>query len=357
MRKPLLILAPWLVATTVIAAASAAIACGGRVHRVHGGPARRCCLRVVPCGGCAVGNWQCSPREMWREIVHAYVRDLESGRQRWPDTGPQQIRKRFARYTSNSAVIVQALTDVLLHDSSSLFRDRAANLIGRLRDPAAATQLRTAISDPDSGVRAHVCLALGEIGDRAASGKLQNVLRNEKDPLVRRCAAQSLERLADPASATALASTLKNDTDNDVRRDAADALGAVGGTVALDALNAAISDRDQAVRAASEDALERLGALRLPLPGDVYEPIDRSAYESLRSRGRVRRATVRDGVVYFEVDEPLDVSFGGGVSGWFNQRHWYRTDASDEGLSEHSQPGILDVLSVRIVAKKLQAEK
>lgn len=314
----------------IIAAANVAIACGDGAHRLRSSRARCCYVRQAPCGCHTAQSERRGPQEEWRERVRAYVRDLESGRESWPNTAAEEIRRRFARYTSNPTVIVKALTDVLLRDPSPLFRDRAATLIRRLRDPAAAPELRTALGDSEASVRATVCLALVYVDDRKSIGKLQNVLRNDQDPLVRRCAAQALKYLADPAAVTSLANALKNDADEDVRRDAGDALGAIGGTAAIDTLKAALLDRGQAVRAASKDALAALGALELPLRGIEYEPIDRNAYESLRSQGRVRRETARDGFVYFEVDEPLDVRFADGTAGWFNERHWYRTSAPDD---------------------------
>ncbi|MGH7137856.1 MAG: HEAT repeat domain-containing protein, partial [Pirellulales bacterium] len=158
MRERFLILAPCILMAATIAAANGAVVCGGGTHRLHADRARRCCVWSY-----AADSRRHDPQEEWREIVRAYVRDLESGRESWPRTAAEEIRRRFARYTSNPTVIVKALTDVLLRDPSPLFRDGAATLIGRLRDSAAAPQLRTALGDSEASVRATVCLALAYV--------------------------------------------------------------------------------------------------------------------------------------------------------------------------------------------------
>ena len=83
----------------------------------------------------------------------------------------------------------------------------------------------------------------------------------DKDPKVRREAADALGRLRDKAATEPLVASLKDD-DRGVRWSAAEALGAIGDTRAIEPLIAALSDQDDWVRDGVAEALGRVGDQR-----------------------------------------------------------------------------------------------
>jgi HEAT repeat protein len=137
-------------------------------------------------------------------------------------------------------------------------------------DPA----LVAALDDPDEHVRATAAYALGRIGPSASSvvPKLRKAIESE-DPLLRVVSAWALVHIVpdDPQTATVavpvLAHGLKSES-VDVRRGAATALGKLGkaAKTAVPALQVAARDKDETVRAAALEALEKVGAVVEKVP-------------------------------------------------------------------------------------------
>jgi HEAT repeat protein len=68
----------------------------------------------------------------------------------------------------------------MLLDNNGANRWKAAESLGRLRDPRATDPLIDALFDEDARVRKKVAWALGEIGDRRALAPLRQLYRIER---------------------------------------------------------------------------------------------------------------------------------------------------------------------------------
>ena len=199
-------------------------------------------------------------------------------------------------------------------------RREAAGALSKLNNLEALEPLAKALEDPDSDVRDAAALALGKIGDRRAVPALVLALKDEvtsvrriasaslfridpdwvslpetraaaeqlklaiqdAEPAVRFFVAQLLvnlgelspdaligltpeDQLASPAikrrrMATNLFVAMLEDRDRDIRQAAAEALGRLGGDLARQALTRAGNDPDGDVAAATQMALQALGA-------------------------------------------------------------------------------------------------
>jgi HEAT repeat protein len=89
--------------------------------------------------------------------------DLEEG-------GPK------ARYQERRAHFIQ-----LLSDDDAFTRLKAAEMLGRMEDPAAVEDLISTLWDDDARVRLKAAWALGRIGDMRAYSPLQRLYRMENE--------------------------------------------------------------------------------------------------------------------------------------------------------------------------------
>ena len=69
----------------------------------------------------------------------------------------------------------------LLSDDNEVSRWKAAEALGRIRDPAAVEELIGTLWDDDARVRLKAAWALGQIGDRRAYAPLQRLYRMENE--------------------------------------------------------------------------------------------------------------------------------------------------------------------------------
>jgi|WetSurMetagenome_2_1015567.scaffolds.fasta_scaffold228964_1 HEAT repeat protein len=69
----------------------------------------------------------------------------------------------------------------LLSDDDEVSRWKAAEALGRIRDPAAVEELIGTLWDDDARVRLKAAWALGQIGDRRAYAPLQRLYRMENE--------------------------------------------------------------------------------------------------------------------------------------------------------------------------------
>jgi len=81
-----------------------------------------------------------------------------------------------------------------LADPNPMHRYRAAEALGRLRDPGAVEGLIRALDDPDWRVRVKVAWALGTIGDMRAYRPLEHHMQDPVDS-VQEMIRESLDRL------------------------------------------------------------------------------------------------------------------------------------------------------------------
>lgn len=78
------------------------------------------------------------------------------------------------------------------------FRQFAAVVLGKIKDPRAVDPLITALKDADSGVRGKAAVALGKIGDPRAVGPLITALKDADNSVCTK-AAEALVKIGPPA--------------------------------------------------------------------------------------------------------------------------------------------------------------
>ncbi len=143
-------------------------------------------------------------------------------------------------------------------------RAAAARVAGRLDVRTAGTTLINAINDSQQPVRFAAMRALGEIGERHAINALSEQLKFYGKGEGAWSALDALAHLADPASVPLFKSRLA-DKDPFLRRAAAEGLGRAGDTSELPALEiGAGNDTSEMVRAAMAFALQKLGRNYIP---------------------------------------------------------------------------------------------
>jgi HEAT repeat protein len=93
------------------------------------------------------------------------------------DDGEEQSdSERDAAYDKRLAHFI-----ALLSDEEETGRWKAAEALGRMRDPAATEELIASLWDDDARVRLKVAWALGQIGDMRAYAPLQRLYRMERE--------------------------------------------------------------------------------------------------------------------------------------------------------------------------------
>jgi cyclophilin family peptidyl-prolyl cis-trans isomerase/HEAT repeat protein len=149
-----------------------------------------------------------------------------------------------------------ARADVLLRfaeDTAPFIRWRAVYSLGRLRAPAAANQLISALRADDAGTRAAGARALtrdyavaAKLSSATVSGLLARLL-DDADAGVRVSALRSLATYGDSMLGVTVAPRL-DDTDPNVRVEAAATLGRLGGAAAIRALQKALAGKGSFAR-------------------------------------------------------------------------------------------------------------
>lgn len=141
-----------------------------------------------------------------------------------------------------------------LDNANAVTRRNAAWAIGELtnmipseRAPA-VPRLIALLGDTDAWVRMAAARAIGEVRDSRASETLIVTL-SDADWRVRRLAAWALNEMKEERAVTALCRLLLTDSRAEVRRAAAEALGEIASAEALPALNQALNDPEEDVRA------------------------------------------------------------------------------------------------------------
>ena len=133
-----------------------------------------------------------------------------------------------------------------LSHAKPIVRVRAAEELGRRKDPETVEPLVAALEDANSSVRFAAATALGHLGDRRAVGALTGALA-DPDVSVRMAAARSLGTLGGPIAIEALAAASKGEN-IPLRRAALSALARADEMRGLSALIAALKDPSPQVR-------------------------------------------------------------------------------------------------------------
>jgi HEAT repeat protein len=143
-------------------------------------------------------------------------------------------------------------------------RTAAARVIGRLQVPGAGEALIKAVNDSQEPVRFAALRALGQVREETAIVALTQQLDHYRKGEGAWSALDGLARIAHASSVPAFTARLA-DRDPFLRRAAAEGLGRAGDTAAIPALEGAAStDSSEMVRAAAAFALQKLGRNYIP---------------------------------------------------------------------------------------------
>jgi len=163
-----------------------------------------------------------------------------------PDPG---VRASALGALERLGVLDDATLRRALDDSDPRVRRRAANVAAH----HPSVSLLHALDDPDPAVVEVAAFAMGEQEDGAEASidRLADLARDHRDPLVREAAVAALGAIGDPRGLSAVLAAM---TDKPaVRRRAVLALAAFEGPEVDEALARALGDRDWQVRQAAED--------------------------------------------------------------------------------------------------------
>ena len=142
----------------------------------------------------------------------------------------EQKRDALFEIRNRRSAEASALAVTALKDSDAIVRATAASSVIFLPESEAAAVLRPLLDDREPFVRKEAAYALGTVGSWAASGRLAELLRRDKDREVRTAAAIALGMIGDIDSLGPLADVLKKkpkDEDEMLRRAAARSLGQI----------------------------------------------------------------------------------------------------------------------------------
>ena len=111
-------------------------------------------------------------------------------------------------------------------------------------------------------LRVHAVCILAEVGGESSIEALADVLLHDSDPLVRHEAAFSLGQIGLSGANGPLERAVKTDPEAIVRHEAAAALGSIGNPSAERSLRLALKDRDEIVRNSARTSLFNLDFLK-----------------------------------------------------------------------------------------------
>ena len=139
----------------------------------------------------------------------------------------ERLGERAAQSSSEQASeIARQLAVELRPDQPTAVRSAIIRTLGNINSPASVTGLRAGLQDSEALLRAESC--------------------------------RSLAKIDAPAAMDLLVDTLSRDTDTDVRLSAVRGLGKYRNPKALEALNAALDDRDPAVQYLAMQSMEHV---------------------------------------------------------------------------------------------------
>jgi len=217
-------------------------------------------------------------------------------RQKFPDTGDALTKAvndsnaevRFASMRALGAIrearAVPALTDQLAYYKKGEGAWSALDALAHIASPASVPVFTERLQDKDPYIRRSAAEGLGRAGDTSAIEAIERILTTDDSPMARIAAAFALQKLGHNTAgrivdAMANAKTLQQaqeylvelgapianimtarlqEADAGVREAVADVLGAIGDPTTLPALDAATKDADASVAAAAKRAIARI---------------------------------------------------------------------------------------------------
>jgi HEAT repeat protein len=167
----------------------------------------------------------------------------------------EQARRSFVAVVL-SEIGAPAVEGILaaLHDKQPKVRVAAAWALGPIGDPRAVAPLIATLKDENEEVQGAAMWALGQSKDKRAIDPLMGFIKHEK---LRAAAVEALGVIADDRVLDAILAALK-DKDELVREAAAIALGEIGDTRARPALELALNDPVSEVQSAAKNAIFKL---------------------------------------------------------------------------------------------------
>jgi len=155
--------------------------------------------------------------------------------------------------TGDSSVIVM-LMNVLKKDKDWLVRKEAAFVLGNIGNPS----IPFLIKELKGSIKGLVALSLGKTGNVSLVPVLKKAL-NDENPETRKYVAQAMGYLGRPA-VVALMTTLSTPNENkDKRKYAAEALGIVGDSMAVPVLIEALNEKSEDIKNSAAEALKNIG--------------------------------------------------------------------------------------------------
>ncbi len=192
----------------------------------------------------------------------------------------------------DAVVVVSDLAAAVRAERVPAVRREVAVALGRFGKLAkvAAGPLTDALSDPDTGVQAAAADALGRIGPDAATAApaLVKLVKGQSLP-VRQAAVFALGRVEpeqkEPVAA-ALVGVLKEAPEAGLRKEAVVSLGFLGtpSPVVLDALTAALADKDAESRSVVVQTLGRFGPAAKPASGSLEKLVRTDPDKGVRTQ-------------------------------------------------------------------------
>ena len=149
----------------------------------------------------------------------------------------------LAQWTANPAQNPRVKLEKHEEQNPSLARTKTLLSLVESRGPAAASEIKAALSDKDWYVRGEAALVLSRVDLNAAATELLPLL-NDENWFVRDAALPGLSELADPTIAKSVRPFLSS-LDAHMRASAASALGKIKDAGSADALIRLLEDEDE----------------------------------------------------------------------------------------------------------------
>jgi HEAT repeat protein len=188
------------------------------------------------------------------ETVMPLARLIQGADQIRESAGAAAVRAAAIRALGRTGPGAVTALVTLLTDRHAKVREGAIDALGAIGGVAAATALVSALEDDRSSVRQAAAAALARAGRVEAVPGLRSALAH-KDPTTRRGAAESLGAIRDAAAVDALRAAL-GDRDRSVREVAVQGLARIASPEAVAALLAALPAGDRDQKAAVTTALK-----------------------------------------------------------------------------------------------------
>lgn len=257
---------------------SASIRSNSRVFRLGRGGVFAACLMLVVCpSGCSNGKQRATQAIL--EVGSQPGADAATRVRPFLDHPDGEVRTValvvLAAVAPDEAA---ARIDAAMADPAPGVRAAAARIAGDTRATSSAGALEAlARTDPDGHVRLRATEALARIGGEAAVAALGAGLA-DPSVAVRTAAVRGLAKAGAPAWVGPLSNAAVEDVSWETRVEAVQALGAAAVPEAYGALDRALADPNEFVRAAAARTIKGLSAkgIERPLPSPSPEPAEKA---------------------------------------------------------------------------------